>query len=105
MIADLIEGSPAEQSGQIKVNDLLVEIDGKSLGATSFEDVLDLLKKRDRSEIVLGFKRLDPIFKKEMFFRVALRKRPIAMKDDRIKTSYEVVDWRDHRENRSSFLL
>lgn len=92
MIADLIEGSPAEQSGQIKVNDLLVEIDGKSLGTASFEDVLDLLKKRDRSEIILGLKRLDPIFKKETFFRVSLRKRPIAMKDDRIKTSYEVVD-------------
>ncbi len=92
MIADLIEGSPAEQSGQIKVNDLLVEIDGKSLGSASFEDVLDLLKKRDRSEIILGFKRLDPMFKKETFFRVSLRKRPIAMKDDRIKSSYEVVE-------------
>ena len=92
MISDLIEGSPAEQSGQIKVNDLLVEIDGKSLAAASFEDVLDLLKKRDRSDIILGFKRLDPIFKKETFFRVSLRKRPIAMKDDRIKSSYEVVE-------------
>jgi carboxyl-terminal processing protease len=89
MIADLIQGSPAEQSGQIKVNDLLVEIDGKSIGSTSFEDVLDLLKKRDSGEIILGFKRLDP---KESFYRVSLRKRPISMKDDRIKTSYEVVD-------------
>jgi len=92
MIADLIEGSPAEQSGQIKVNDLLVEIDGKSLGSSTFEDVLDLLKRKDRSEIILGFKRLDPVFKKETFFRVSLRKRPISMKDDRIKTSYEVVE-------------
>src|SRR6185295_16529880 len=91
MITDLIEGSPAAQSGQIKINDLLVEIDGKTLGSTSFEKVLDLLKKRDRSEIILGFKRLDPI-SKETFFRVSLRKRPIAMKDDRIKSSYEVVE-------------
>ena len=36
MIAELIEGSPAEQSGQIKVNDLLVEIDGKSLRICEF---------------------------------------------------------------------
>ena len=28
MIAELIKGSPAEQSGQIQINDLLVEIDG-----------------------------------------------------------------------------
>ena len=92
MIADLIEGSPAQQSGLIQVNDLLVEVDGTSTSAASFEEVLDLLKKRDRSEIVLGFKRFDPAEKKEMFFRVSLKKRPIAMKDDRIKTSYEVVD-------------
>ncbi len=91
MITDLIEGSPAAQSGQIKINDLLVEIDGKALGSTSFEEVLDLLKKRDRSEIILGFKRVDPV-SKETFFRVSLRKRPIAMKDDRIKSSYEVVE-------------
>jgi carboxyl-terminal processing protease len=91
MITDLIEGSPAAQSGQIKINDLLVEIDGKSLGSTSFEEVLDLLKKRDRSEIILGFKRLEAA-SKETFFRVSLRKRPISMKDDRIKSSYEVVE-------------
>ncbi|MBM3183824.1 MAG: hypothetical protein FJZ64_00775 [Chlamydiae bacterium] len=47
MIADLIEGSPAEQSGQIRINDLLVEIDGKAISRESFEDVLDLLKKKD----------------------------------------------------------
>lgn len=92
IIADLIEGSPAEQSGQIKVNDLLVEIDGKSLSSASFEDVLDLLKQKDRSEIILGFKRFDPMFKKELFFRVSLKKQPIAMKDERIQASYEVVE-------------
>jgi carboxyl-terminal processing protease len=92
MIADLIEGSPAAQSGQIKVNDLLVEIDGKPLAAESFEEVLDLLKKRDRSEITLGFKRFDPVIKEESFFRVSLKKRPIAIKGDRIKSSYDVVE-------------
>ena len=92
MIADLIQGGPAEQSGLIQVNDLLVEIDGNAITQAPFEDVLDLLKQRDRSEITLGFKRIDPAANKETFFRVSLTKQPIAMKNDRIETSYERVD-------------
>lgn len=92
MIADLIEGSPAEQSGQIKVNDFLIEVDGKSVVSTSFEDVLDLLKQRDRSEIILGLKRLDSVFQKETFVRVSLKKRPISMKGDRIQVGFEPVE-------------
>lgn len=81
LITELIKGSPAEQSGQIQVNDLLVEIDGKSIRNASFEDVLNMLKKKD--EFILGFKR------REDFFRIALQRRPIVMNDDRIEASYE----------------
>lgn len=91
-IADLIEGSPAEQSGQIKINDLLVEIDGRSIAMAPFEDVLHLLKQKDRSEMVLGFRRFDASFQNETFFRVSLKKRPISMKNDRIQTSFERVE-------------
>ncbi len=89
MIAELIKGSHDEQSGQIKVNDLLVEIDGNSTLHTPFEDVLELLKKKDKGDILLGFKRLDFQAKREEFFRVPLRKRPIVMKEERIETSTE----------------
>jgi carboxyl-terminal processing protease len=92
MIADLIEGSPAELSGRIRINDLLVEIDGQPIQQTAFEDVLDMLKKKDRSEIVLGFKRIEPGSKEESHYRVSLKKRPISMKEDRIKTSFERQD-------------
>ena len=87
MIAELIKGSPADLSGQIKINDLLVEVDGHSTGQVTFEDVLDLLKKKDRGEIILGFKRVEA--NQEKFFRVPLRKRPIVMKEERIQTSFE----------------
>lgn len=84
MIAELVKGSPAEQSGRIQINDLLVEIDGKSLEETSFEEVLDLLKKKDsKAAIVLGFRRTDQVF------RVPLKKRPIVMNDERIEVSTE----------------
>jgi len=92
MIADLIVGSPAHQSGRIQVNDFLVEIDGKSVVDISFEEVLDMMKKKDQSELVLGFKRIDMDSNKESFYRVALKKRPISMKEDRIQTSFERVE-------------
>ncbi len=86
MIADIVKGSPAEQSGQIEVNDLLVEIDGRSLNQVTFEDVLELLKKKDRGEIILGFQRMGS------FFRVSLNKQPIHMTDERIQTGVEKVE-------------
>ena len=89
MIADLIKGSPADQNGQIQINDLLVEIDGKSTKGVAFEEILDMLKKKDHGDIILGFKRLDLTSKKENFYRVSLRKRPIVMNEERIETSYE----------------
>lgn len=90
MIAELIKGSPAEQSGKIQVNDLLVEIDGIPTSEASFEDVLEMLKKRDKGEIILGFKRLEA--KSPNVFRVPLMKRAIVMKDDRIQASYEQTE-------------
>lgn len=89
MIAELIKGSPAEQSGKIKVNDLLVEIDGKQVSQVPFEEVLEILKKKDKGEVILGFKRVDLEAANESYFRVALRKRPIVMSDERIETSVE----------------
>ncbi len=90
MIAELIDGSPAAQSQQIQVNDYLVEIDGQPTGQKSFEEVLDMLKKKDRGELILGFKRVAN--NKETFFRVPLAKRPIVMNEQRIQTSVEQVE-------------
>lgn len=90
MIAELIEGSPAAQSEKIKVNDYLVEVDGQSTQNKSFEEVLDMLKKKDRGELILGFKRVTE--NRETFFRVPLSKRPIVMNEQRIQTSVERVE-------------
>lgn len=92
MIAELIQGSPAAESGRIQVNDLLVEIDGHSVSEASFEEVLELMKHRDRPEMILGFKRIDVSAKTEQFYRVPLKKQPLVMYQDRIQTSYEEVE-------------
>lgn len=89
MISELIKGGPAEESGKIQINDLLVEINGTPIAQLSFEEVLDLLKQKDKEELVLGFKRLELEVKNESFFRVALKRRPIFMHEERIETSYE----------------
>jgi carboxyl-terminal processing protease len=87
MIADLIHGSPAAQSGQIQVNDYLVEIDKTPVQTASFEEVMDLLKKKGTEDIVLGFKRSDPSSSQELFYRVSLRKQPIVMNEERIQAA------------------
>ncbi|MBX7066330.1 MAG: PDZ domain-containing protein [Parachlamydiales bacterium] len=90
MIAELIKGSPAEQSGQIKVNDVLIEIDGVPTAGAPFEQVLEMLKKKDKSEIILGFMRTDA--KNNQIFRVPLLKRAIVMNEERIQLGYEKVE-------------
>jgi carboxyl-terminal processing protease len=89
MIAELILGSPAEKSGKIRLNDLLIEIDGIKVDNLAFEDVLDVLKKKGRGEIMLGFKRVDADKGIETFYRVGLRKQAIVMNEERIQTSIE----------------
>lgn len=88
MISELVKGSPAEQSGQIRPNDLLVEIDGISTETQSFDEVLDLLKKQGSKNIMLGLKRIDPRGKASTI-QVSLQKRPIMMNEERISTSWE----------------
>ncbi len=89
LVADLIQGSPAAMSGKIKVNDSLVEIDQISVQDLSFEEVMDILKKKGKEEMVLGLKRVDPASEEEVYFQVSLRKQPIVMNDERIQTSVE----------------
>jgi carboxyl-terminal processing protease len=89
MITELIKGSPAAESGVIQVNDLLVEIDGESVRQASFEEIIEKLKKKDRGEIILGFKRVNFEANNELFFQVPLKKKPIVMNEERIQVGYE----------------
>ena len=86
VIADLIPGSPAAESGNVRVDDLLVEIDGTPISTLEFDQVLDLLKGKHGSSITLGLQRLD---QGDRLLRVNLVKRPISMDQDKIQSSYE----------------
>ncbi len=91
IISEVIPGSPAEKSGQVKQNDLLVEIDGNSLNGMPFETVLDLMKKRESPDLVLGLERVSSKngSAEKDFTRVKLTRGPIVMNGDRISSSYE----------------
>jgi carboxyl-terminal processing protease len=84
-IADLVKGGPAHRCGQIKVGDFLVEIDGRSVAAASYEDILEQLKGDGRKEVSLAFKRNNP----QEVYRVDLKREQILMEDDRLTYSYE----------------
>ncbi len=86
-VADVIQGSPAAKSGKIQVNDFLEDIDRFSVRAVSFEDVMERLKNKGREEIILGFKRVDPVTQKEFHYSVSLQKQPIVMSEERIQTA------------------
>lgn len=70
VISDIIKGGPADLSGKIEVDDLLVEVNGKSLNTLAFEEVMDLLKKSSM-EIQLGLVRKNKD-KNTAFYRVVL---------------------------------
>lgn len=90
IITDLVKGGPADLSGNVKVDDLLVEIDGKSVRDLAFEEILDLMKKRGSTQIQLGLMRNSQTNGKlSQVLRVKLDKKPIVMEDDRISVRFE----------------
>jgi carboxyl-terminal processing protease len=90
MVSDLIKNSPAEESGLIKVNDIIVEIDGNNVENVSFEEVMKLMKKKESEDIILGFKRMFET-EESAKWRVKLIRKPISMDDQRLSYTYEKV--------------
>lgn len=88
VVADLVKNSPAQKSGVIKVNDLVIEINGKSVEYLGFDKVMKMMKEKDNPYIILGFKRsVDK--ENEAFWRVKLEKQAIAMDDQRLTYTSE----------------
>lgn len=82
IIADLIQGGPAERSGQVFIGDLLVEVENKPVDKLTYEEVLEALKGQGKSEISLRLRK-----PREQETRlVHLIREKIAISDDRLKT-------------------
>ena len=91
-IADLIKNSPAEESGKIHINDILMEVNGRNISGQSFDEVLDAMKA-EQKKMKLGFCRIDKkTFRKGPIWHVSLERRPISMDEERLTYSYEKFD-------------
>lgn len=82
-VTDLIKGGPAEKSGQVHIGDILVEIDGRPMASSSYQEVLEMLKGDGRKEISLGLKR------SEAFVKADLKREKILLEDERLVYSTE----------------
>lgn len=82
-VADLIQGGPAARCGQIQVGDFLVEVDGRSVVNTSYDEVLDALKGDGKKEISLGLKRFENEGEEKQV-QVALKREKILMQNERV---------------------
>lgn len=83
LITNLIPGGPADKDGNIKVGDLLIEINGTKTSAISFEQAMKLLKGEKEEPIHLIFKR------GEKEIDVKLKRETIVLNDDRVDVSAE----------------
>ncbi len=88
VVIDLVKNSPAQESGVINVNDIVIEINGQSVEFLSFDKVMKMMKEKDKPYIIMGFKRVIDD-KNSAFWRVKLEKKPISMDDQRLSYSSE----------------
>ena len=89
LVANIIKDSPAEREGQVKVGDLLIEINGVKAGDVSFEKAMKLLKGEKNEQVHLVFKRIENKDKQPKIFTVNLKREIITMNDDRVEVSSE----------------
>jgi carboxyl-terminal processing protease len=90
VIAQLMPNSPASKSGLIRINDEVVEVDGKSTKGESFEKIMAMIKGDDGTSVTLTLRRNDSIGKiSDNTTKVILKRAPIVMLNDRVDVAYE----------------
>ncbi len=82
-ITALLDGGPAKKSGLVKVNDQIIEIDGKAVSGIPFEKISEELRGKDGSTVVLLLKR------EANLLNVKLQRAEIVVNDERVDTSYD----------------
>lgn len=85
-ISSLIPGGAAEKSGLLKVNDIIIEVNGESVVSNSIQEILDKLRDGKSTQVTLAIKRKgvqDPI-------KITLSKQEINLDQDRVTYSSEV---------------
>ena len=88
-VESLVAEGPAAKSGLIKVGDILLEIDGKSILGLSFDEVMELLHGEKNTEIKLTLKRENAAQDQSEIYTVQLKRVLILVDRDRVDVSHE----------------
>jgi carboxyl-terminal processing protease len=89
VIKKLIEGGPAEKSGRLQTNDILLSIDGKTVAETPFDKVMQQLRGAKGSAVSLKIERKNTQNKTPDIFEVTLQREALALNEDRVEVSEE----------------
>lgn len=91
VISKIIDGGPAAKSGNVKIDDQIVEIDNKSIKDKSLNEVMEMLRGKNGTDITLLLKRADNEsgVSANKTISVHLNRAEIAVNEDRVQSSYE----------------
>lgn len=89
LVANIVQDGPAEKDGQVKVGDLLLEIDGTKIGEISFDKAMHLLKGGKNEPIHLVFKRMEKRDALSKIIDVTLKRETIVLDEDRVDVTSE----------------
>lgn len=90
-VTALVQNGPADKSGQVKLNDRVLEIDGKSITGEAFEKIQQLIRGKAGTSVTLLLQRQvtennRPVNKE---VTVKLTREEITVNDDRVDVTYE----------------
>lgn len=80
IISGLTPDGPADREGSIRINDILVALDGQSVVGRSFDEVMALLSGKDGSQLILSIKRSDD----DSLITVKLIREQILLEGERV---------------------
>lgn len=87
IVSDLAEGGPAAKSGAIKINDTLLELNGKQIARESLDRIIEIIRSSKDANIVLVLKHKEAVEP----YKITLQKKELTVKADRVDTAIRTV--------------
>lgn len=91
VVTRLVDGGPAARSGQVQLNDRLVDVNGRAVALYPISKVMEFIRGESGSQLTLGLTRTGDDGR-EKYVEVVLTREPVVVNDNRVKISYERVD-------------
>ncbi len=94
VVTQLIKDGPAAKSGLVKVNDILMEINGTKIRNLPLNKIMEMLQGKTGTKVILIFKRtiIEKGVPVESLVTVPLSREDMAVDEDRAQWSYETFD-------------